>query len=53
VSGRRVPPLTCILSFVRLLHIRQPDNTMASTRYFVAAQRFSIYFVYQSNSPNE
>jgi hypothetical protein len=27
-----VPPLTCILSFVRLLHIRQPDNTMASTR---------------------
>jgi hypothetical protein len=26
-----VPPLTCILSFVRLLHIRQPDNTMAST----------------------
>src|SRR5262249_51813401 len=31
LSGRRVPPLTCILSFVRLLPIRQPDNTMAST----------------------
>jgi hypothetical protein len=26
-----VSPLSCISSFVRLLHIRQPDNTMAST----------------------
>jgi hypothetical protein len=28
---RRVPPLSCISSFVRLLQVRQPDNTMAST----------------------
>jgi hypothetical protein len=31
LSGRRVPPSRGIVSFVRLLHIRQPDKTMAST----------------------
>ena len=30
---RWVPPVVCTFSYVRLLHFRQPDNTMASITY--------------------
>jgi hypothetical protein len=34
-----VPPLSYRSSFVRLLQIRQPDNTMASTQGFALPNR--------------
>jgi hypothetical protein len=47
---RRVPPSTCMSSFVRLLHTRQADNTMASTRRRASSTCRPVYHLIENDT---